>query len=234
MGDPRRLRSESRSPAALILRSAPRLEPPPTAKGEVWRRLQAASAIGAGSGATHAATGSKIAGKAFWVGLLKWGAVVAIGAPAVLAATHFAAHADKRVEGPPAGTESIAASSRAPDAPLPPASSASEPAMRQALSPEPSSPPAASPASSLRAETAMLGVARGRLSAGDYRGALDEVTRLAARFPQGVLTQEREVVAVGALAGLDNRQALSARAKAFLQRYPDSPYAVHVRHLVER
>jgi hypothetical protein len=231
MGDPRRLRSESPSPAALLLRSAPRLEPPPAAKGEVWRRLQAASAIAAASPATQAAAGSKIAGKAFRSGLLNWGAV---GGPAILVAAHFAAHTDRRMEEPPAATESFARSSRAPEARLPPATPASETAMRHPLPPGPASSPAASPVSSLRAETAMLGVARERLSAGACRDALDEVTKLAARFPRGALTQEREVVAIGALAGLDDRQALSARAAAFLQRYPDSPYAVHVRHFVER
>jgi hypothetical protein len=231
MTDPRRLRSDSRSPEALLLRSAPRLEPPPTAQGEVWRRLEAAAVIGAAPPpAAKAVVGSKIAGKALWLGLGKWGAVVAIGASAIGSATFYAARS-KRVEAPPAATAPVAATPRAPEAPLAPAPSEPAPATHRALRPEPAS---SSAASSLRAEAAMLGVAREKLSAGDDRGALDEVAKLGARFPHGALSQEREVVALGALAGLGDRQALSTRATAFLQRYPESPYAAHVRRLVER
>jgi hypothetical protein len=239
MGDPKRLRSDSRSPEAVLLRSAPELEPPPAAQGEVWRRLQAMPAISATS-AAHAAAASKVAAKTAWIGLLKWGAVVAIGVPVIGVATYSAVHAGTHVAPSPRITESTAPSSLESEAPLPPPSPVPEPettgvGARQAPSPlEHASRTGAIPPSALRAEAAMLAIARGRLSAGDYRAALDDVTKLGARFPHGALVQEREVVAIGALAGMGDRQALVARATAFLQRYPDGPYAAHVRHLVQR
>lgn len=236
MGDPKRLRSDPRSPGGVLLRSAPQLEPPPTAQGEIWRRLQAMPPIAATS-AAHAAAASKIAAKTAWVGLLKWGAIVALGAPVIAFATYSAMHSNG-VAPPAPVTQPVASSSHAPETPLPPPlpnveSEAMGVGSREAP-PEHASRTLAIPASALRAEAAMLGVARGRLSAGDYRAALDEVAKLAARFPRGALVQEREVVAIGALAGMGDREALSMRAAAFLERYPEGPYAAHVRHLVQR
>jgi hypothetical protein len=234
MGDPKRLRSDPRSPGGVLLRSAPQLEPPPTAQGEIWRRLQAMPPIAATS-AAHAAAASKIAAKTAWVGLLKWGAVVALGAPVVAFATYSAMHSNGAA--PPAPvTQPIVSPSHAPETPLPPPAAEPE-AMgvgSREAPPEHASRTGAIPASALRAEAAMLGVARGRLSAGDYRATLDDVAKLAARFPHGALVQEREVVAIGALAGMGDREALSVRAAAFLERYPEGPYAAHVRHLVQR
>ena len=95
MSDPPRLRSESGTLSALLLKSAPDFEPPPSAQEEVWRRLQMVTAVGVAAGATglaaHAAAsaGAKIVSQAVRVGLIKWGAIVAIGAPAVGMTTHW-------------------------------------------------------------------------------------------------------------------------------------------------
>jgi hypothetical protein len=88
-------------------------------------------------------------------------------------------------------------------------------------------------ASALRAESEQLGVARSHLAAGDYRGALDEVRRLQGRFPRGRLLQEREVVAIDALAGMGDHAGARERAQAFMKRFPASPYSAHVLHIVE-
>jgi outer membrane protein assembly factor BamD (BamD/ComL family) len=88
--------------------------------------------------------------------------------------------------------------------------------------------------SALLAESALLGDARAKLAAENSRGALDDVARLENRFPHGRLVQEREVVAIDAHAGLGNRAALRARAQAFLERFPQSPYASHVRQSLEQ
>jgi hypothetical protein len=236
MGDPRRLRSESGSLGARLLRSAPRLEPPPRAQEEVWRRLQGATlgaagtALGAALATRTAAAGSNIAGKTFWLAVLKWGAVVAIAAPTVGVAAHFARRPEAQGSEGPFATKSMVAVARAPATPRRPASAA-EPAMKEAPPPAPASRP--SQASALRAETLLLGAARAKLAAGDNRGALDDVARLEAQFPRGALVQEREVVAIRALAALGNRPGLTARASTFLQRFPDGPYSAHVRQILE-
>ena len=50
-----------------------------------------------------------------------------------------------------------------------------------------------------------------------------------ARFPNGALYQEREVIAVEALARLGDSDKATERAKDFVDKYPDSPAANNVR-----
>jgi hypothetical protein len=267
MADPPRLRSESGTLESLLLRSAPSFEPPPSAEEEVWRRLKIVGAVGASAGATGAATyaaasgGAKLASKAIWLTVLKWGAVVAIGVPAVGVATRAVLRREARsvvVEpsAPPvrqATRQELAAppaEAPAPPAPMfaPPPASADVPASPPAKvaaaprlvprTPARAEATAADAPSALRAESLLLGAARARLAAGDPRAALDDVARLQAQFPRGRLVQEREVVAIDALAAIGRVEAgagdvLRARANAFLQRFPASPYAAHVRQLIE-
>ena len=49
----------------------------------------------------------------------------------------------------------------------------------------------------------------------------DEHARL---YPQGQMTQERELIAVSALVALGHRTAALARAASFERQYPTSPY----------
>jgi hypothetical protein len=75
MMDPPRLRSETGSVEALLLRSARNVEPPPHAEDEVRRRLDVVLTVGVGlAGATGIAaeTARQLIGKASWVLLLKW------------------------------------------------------------------------------------------------------------------------------------------------------------------
>jgi hypothetical protein len=83
----------------------------------------------------------------------------------------------------------------------------------------------------LQAESSLLAAARARLASGDPKGALEEVAQLAAKFPRGSLTQERELVAIESLEALGPREPLRSRAQAFLDRFPRSPY---IRRLLER
>jgi hypothetical protein len=246
MSDPPRLRSAAGTPESLLLRSAPSLLPPPDAEREVWRKLTGVLAVGSAASAAgtvaHAAAsgGARVAGKLTWITLLKWGSVIAIGAPAVLGAAYVA--------GRPAKTPVVAA----PPAAAPP----STPVLDESVAPAPvpvqppvaaarsvrTGAPVAKPAapaehldapSALRAESELLGTARSRLAAADFRGALELVARLQARFPRGRLAQEREVVAIDALSGMGEQAAARARALAFSNRFPDSPYSAHVKHLLE-
>jgi hypothetical protein len=54
-----------------------------------------------------------------------------------------------------------------------------------------------------------------------------------ARFPRSVFWQEREMAAIGALARLGRSGEARERARAFLQRHPESPYAEGLRKLAE-
>jgi hypothetical protein len=253
MADPSRLRSESGSLEALLLRSAPSLEPPPSAQDEVWLRLEVATAVGAAAGATGiaaqaaASTGSKMVVKGIWLSVLKWGGIVAIGVPAVGVAARVAMNRERHETRPTvqAATPSPAiariAGSSAPDS-----SQTGILAERAVVdTPKPTSPQRtghtagraestmSDAPSALRAESLLLGVARAKLAAGDSRGALDDVARLGVRFPHGTLVQEREVLAIDCLEAMGNRQGMRARALSLLERFPDGPYSAHLRQLLE-
>jgi predicted Zn-dependent protease len=88
-------------------------------------------------------------------------------------------------------------------------------------------------ASRLREESRSLGDARAALRRGDAASALEKLDALGGQFPEGVLAQEREVLAIEALAGAGQRAAASARAAAFLQAHPTSPHATKVRGFLQ-
>jgi len=252
MADPPRLSSNAGSLEALLLRSSRSGEPPATAEEDVWRRIQVATAAGAAAGATGlavqtAATGSKLVKGALWLSVLKWTAVVAVGVPAAGMAAHWAVRGDARST---AITKAAVAPRPLVVTPLAPAAaadSAEAPAPAPAFVPEPARP-AAQPRgrvttgatmptdapSALRKESLSLGAARAKFAAGDPHGALDEVARLGVAFPHGRLVQEREILAMDCLAALGDGEGARARARAFLDRFPESPYIAHVRQLVER
>lgn len=89
-------------------------------------------------------------------------------------------------------------------------------------------------ASRLREENQLLGDARSALRGGDPAEALKKLDAAGGRFPDGVLAQEREVLAIEALAKSGQRAAASARATAFLAAHPTSPHATKVRSFVQK
>jgi hypothetical protein len=258
MADPPRLRSESGSWEALLLRSAPSLEPPTFAEDEVWRKLEVASAVGAAAGVTgiaaHAAAsaGSKMIGNSIWLSVLKWGALVAIGAPAAGVTARVLMHrnthetrAVAHTATPPPAAEPAnarAAGGSPPDSPqtAPPPERAAVDLPKPGNQQRAGHPPGRAESttsdvpSALRAESILLGVARGKLAVGDSRGALEDVARLGVQFPHGRLVQEREVLGIDCLAAMGNRQSMRTRARALLERFPDGPYSAHLRQLLEQ
>lgn len=88
-------------------------------------------------------------------------------------------------------------------------------------------------ASRLRDENRLLGDARSALRSGDPAAALEKLDAVSGSFPDGVLGQEREVLAIEALAKSGQREAASARASAFVQAYPTSPHAPKVRGFIK-
>jgi hypothetical protein len=77
----------------------------------------------------------------------------------------------------------------------------------------------------IREESRVVGEARAALRRGDASGALTQLDQIQARFPGGVLGQEREALTIEALARSGRRAEASTRASAFLQAHPTSVLA---------
>lgn len=103
---------------------------------------------------------------------------------------------------------------------LPAASSPSSQLARGAAKLE--SPEVAAPsARGLGAERSLLDVARAALTRGEAAEALAAVDRHSRDYPDGVLVEEREAIAIKALVALGRRDDARARARTFEQRFPN-------------
>jgi outer membrane protein assembly factor BamD (BamD/ComL family) len=87
--------------------------------------------------------------------------------------------------------------------------------------------------SSLHEESRSLVEARSALRRGDTAGAQRKLNEMGERFPDGVLAQEREALAIEALHRSGRRAAASARASAFLRAHPTSPHATKIRSFLK-
>lgn len=76
--------------------------------------------------------------------------------------------------------------------------------------------------SALTRERAVLDPSRAALAAGEPSRALEQVKRHAREFPSGILSEEREAIAINALVGLGSYAQATKRAAAFRVRYPRS------------
>ena len=77
-------------------------------------------------------------------------------------------------------------------------------------------------------ESRRLTEARDALRRGDASDALSRLSDLQRAVPGGILGQEREALAIEALAKNGRSAEAQARARAFLQAYPQSPHAPRV------
>ncbi|MEQ9081142.1 MAG: hypothetical protein RLP09_45180 [Sandaracinaceae bacterium] len=170
-----------------------------------------------------------------------YGAVAAIGAAAVVLglAVYLAGPTEVAPESsPPAVTQSAPTPDRiperAPEAAGVVAESAVESSVDPSPRPEPPPPsaPTPSPASAL-SETDLIDRAQ-RALATSPRAALRWAGRHQRRYPEGALTQERELIAIEALSRSGSPAAARTRADAFLSRWPHSAHAPRVRSLVDR
>ena len=114
-------------------------------------------------------------------------------------------YVDRFVDRPVAAAPEI----RAPDPQPPPAAEAPPPTR-------------ARPASGFTAERLLLDVAREALERDQPAAALAAATRHARRYPGGILAQEREVMAIRALASLHRGGEARQRAARFRARFPGS------------
>lgn len=84
--------------------------------------------------------------------------------------------------------------------------------------------PHAPPASSIGAEMAHLAELRS-IAGSDPGRAVALADEGHARFPKGTFGQEREAIAISALAQLGRTQEAQQRGRDFLSRHPESPFA---------
>jgi hypothetical protein len=87
-------------------------------------------------------------------------------------------------------------------------------------------------ASQLHEESEMILGARRVLRAGDPLRALTLLDAARTRFPEGILVQEREALAIEALVRSGQRALATKRAEAFLRTYPKSPHGADVKRVV--
>jgi hypothetical protein len=131
----------------------------------------------------------------------------------------------------PASDEPAASSASGPSkgfasAPAPRASAT--PVLHDTRPPSATAEPLADRKNQLRDESLLIGRARESMRAGDAPGALGLLEQARTRFPDGVLVQEREALAIETLYRSGQRAAASQRAAAFLRAYPWSPLAKRV------
>jgi hypothetical protein len=243
MGDQRRLLGPTNGGDEVereLLGSLRDVSPPPGAKGETWNRLAvqvaAVAAIGTTTAAVHAVAGSGAgvalqATKVFTAKVLAGIALagsMAVGGGWVIhrqSAAPPVAHLSAEHAAPPA-----------PPAPAPPRET------QEVVAPAPAEPvePVERPSKGadghtrnglLALESRMLTEARSQLRGGDARGALTTLERLRARSPKGVLTQERDVLAIQIASALGDTATAKRKAKEFLDAYPESPHAPQLRRL---
>ena len=93
-------------------------------------------------------------------------------------------------------------------------------------------PAGADSASSLAVERRLLDEARQALARGEPQAGLAPLDRHAKRYPKGILTEEREALAVRLLAALGNQPAALARADNFHRRFPNSLFTPAVDNAV--
>jgi len=241
MGDQRRLLGPTKGGDELereLLGSLGDVSPPAGAKGETWNRL----AVQVAAVATVATTSTAL------YAVARSGAGTALQATKIFTAKVVAgvALAGSMAAGGGWLLHQQSAANRAvhpsvervpPPAPLPPpAPSFESKEIVAPVAPVPAERPskgleARSRSDLLSLESRMLTDARAQLRGGDPRGALTTLERLRARSPKGVLTQERDVLAIQIASALGDTAAAKRKAKEFVDAYPESPHAPQLRRL---
>ncbi|WP_049949404.1 tetratricopeptide repeat protein [Sorangium cellulosum] len=260
MGDPERLLSAKSGADPLereLLGSVRRVGPPEGAKERAWRgiasEIAAAAAVGVTAGSGAAAANKAAGGSLLSSALSIKAAALLVGGGLALGGGYWALSSTEPPPSRSAGPEQAQAVAprasatapeepQAPPEPRAPVATAAEPAPRPEPRPEapiegePSrrpSGPKPTETDLLRAESALLTEARAKLRSGDAAGAAATLERLRAQFPNGVLRQEREVLAIDVLASRGNLPEAKRRAQAFVERYPGSPHSAKLKRLLD-
>jgi len=215
---------------------------PERARARVGRKIAATIASGAASGLGGAGVGEAAGQGAVAGSLGSTGSTPALGGGALFGAKTFVAVALAAATG---GLLGAARSEWAPvrltldeaSALAGARASAPPPRPTPAIAPPAAPPPAATAPttrsaptprtrsdarSSLAAEQVLLDDAQHALAAGAAPRALAALDRHAARYPKGLLAEEREAMAIRALVAAGDRAAARRRAAAFTAAWPAS------------
>lgn len=228
---------------AQRLLDAGRAEPLPSA-----RTAGALAAFSAAQAALHAgqvvASPNALVPRSFWARIGAPAGWVAVGALAGSAAT-FAWLQSQSVVPPPATSFSAVTPSPRPSASVAAPEQPAEPALRVPLlenaearvkNAEPrasgSLRRARMPAD-LAAEVASLDAIRTAVAIGAWAEVESQLVRYRRDFPNGVLRNEAEVLAISSMVAQGHEQAAASAGKAFLAKHPRDPQAAHVRDLIE-
>ncbi len=222
--DPERL-SASAGPdlERVLLQSLRTVTVPSDAKVMAWGALSAqvagtAAGAGFGSSAWRLALKGIAASKAVLVV-----PVVVVGL-AVAGLHHGGSAAPSRVGMPSAAVVTVPAAPALPVA-APPDARAAEPEApaRSASLPQ---------RDRLARESSALTRARAELRAGDAAAARATLGRMQQKFGSGALHQEREVLAIEALAAQGNAAEADRLARAFISAHPESPHKAALQRFV--
>jgi hypothetical protein len=246
--DPPRLRDRASDASPLVrdlVESLRDVAPSPQAKAVAWKRIAAVTvAMTAGSGAL-----TKTAGLGARASLYKVALTCALAGTSATAVGLAVAHRmAAKVADPssralaPLSVPLAAASDDGATRTLPVESHsvvrADPPALsgeaHRASRPKPTARPPVQDVDPLASEIALVTQARARLRQGDASGAQSLIDELRAKYPDGVLTQEREIVEIDLLLALGHREEAKRRARAFVDQYPRSPHNVSLRPLLDQ
>lgn len=247
IGDPERLLSVKSGAAPLerkLLGSVRHVGPPEGAKERAWRgiagQLAAGTVVGATAGTSAAAATKAGVGSLLPSAVSVKAAAWLVGGGLVLGGGTWALSSSDEAPAPP----HTAAPERAPEdalqasvAPVPEPKALPEPPLDVPTEVEPTrrpSGPKPTETDLLHAESALLTEARAKLRSGDAAGATALLERLRAQFPNGVLRQEREVLAIDVLAARGNAQEAKRRAQAFVKQYPKSPHSAKLKRFLDQ
>ncbi len=242
--DPARLIDPGAGAAPLereLLASLRSSGPPEGSQLRVWmdlnRQLAAAGLLGgalvatksAAAGATGAAVANTgpLATKAL---VAKWLLGLGLGAAglgAVVVATRSEAPAPAVTATPKPVAPPISAPAVAPE----PAQEAATETPQESAARAPAIP---SKADALDRESRLLVAARAALRAGDVSRAAAALSELEARFPRGMLGQEREVLKIELMAARGDRAGAARRAERFVAAHPNSPHAKNLSRFTQR
>lgn len=238
-GDPERLLSASNAEPLEreLLGSVRHVGPPEGAKDIAWRNIAGQIAVVATVGAVSTSTAAA-ASKASAGTLASWALSTKIALVAAGGLAIGGGYMALRSEAPSPST-----APRAVVAPVTPPAAAPVIPQPAAVVPAPAEAPAEEAPSShkllprgpdaLKAESKLLTDARSQLRSGNLAGAQASLDRLQAQFPKGMLTQEREVLAIEVAYARGNVEAAKRRAKAFVKAYPKSPHSAKLARFLD-
>jgi hypothetical protein len=216
--------------------------PPEGSQLRVWmdlnRQLAAAGLLGSALVATKSAAASATGAAAANTGPLATKAVIvkwllglglgAVGLGAAVVASRSEAPAPTVAAAPKPVAPPIAAPAVAPE----PARQAETEQPRESAPRAPASIPPK--ADALDRESRLLVAARAALRAGDVARAAAALSELEARFPRGMLGQEREVLKIELMAERGDRAGAARRAERFVAAHPNSPHVKNLSRFTQR